>query len=311
MNKWLLALLSGAAVLCAGGCIDRDYDLGKIDDDGIAIGGDESRFRMPLASIRVGMEELRSGGSQIGEIFAEIDIWLPTALPDGADHVDLVGVYEDPAYLNRLLDGLVAEMGDPSSAKLTEVVDLIWRTPNYRARFDDLLPAGEETLFKEAFRELFRSEEGGVLEERLRELAAGFLRDVRIEPVAYTADLGLSGDVIDMLCENLDPAGTADPVNVLVLYGEVACGLPVAFRLSPVFPGPDVGVAPFEVSPSAEARIPETLFFREQVRPLLESFGVEIAFVPLRYYPRLGFHAEQSIRLRLHLEKRGALSLNF
>lgn len=312
MNKCLLSLLSGVVVLCAGGCIDERYDLDRIDTDGIAIGDDQSRFLMPLASIRIGMEELSSDGLRIGEIFREADVWLPTTLPDGADQVDLVRFADDPAYRNGLQAALIAEMGDPSSAKMAEVVDLIWRTPNYRLRFGDLVPVGSEAQFKRSFEELFRSEAAGApVQERLRELMGDFLGDFGFDPVAYTADLGLSRDVIDMLCENLDPLGTADPVNVLVLYGEVESRLPVAFRLAPLFPGPDVATAPFEVSPVAAARIPETLFFREQVRPLLESFGVELTFEPLRYYPRTGFQEGEAIRLKLHLEKKGALSLNF
>lgn len=312
MNRWILPVLSGAVVLFAGGCIDRDYDLEKIDADGITIGDDRSRFRMPLASIRVGMDELQADGARIEAVFAEIDTWLPTALPDGADYVDLVGLYQDPAYLNGLLDGLIAEMSDPASAKMAEVVDLIWRTSDYRMRFGDLLPVGDEALFKRAFEELFRNPEGSaLLEERLRGLAGDFLGDVRVDPIAYTADLGLSGEVIDMLGENLDSRGAADPVNVLVLYGRVESGLPLAFRLAPVFTGPDVAVAPFEVAPSVAGQVPETLFFRDDVKPLLELFAMEIAFEPLRYYPRPGFQQGQSITLRLHLEKRGGLSLNF
>ncbi|MDE5707402.1 MAG: hypothetical protein K2H69_04450 [Alistipes sp.] len=295
-----------------GGCVDAEYDLDKIDADDIAIGGDDSRFLMPLASIRIGAEELGAGGTGIVAICDEIDIWLPTTLPGDADHVDLVRFSDDADYRDSLLDGLIAEMRDPASAKMSAMVDLLWRTPGYRMRFVDLVPSGEEAQFKRSFEELFRSgEAGGLLEERLCELAGDFLGDVAIDPVAYAADLGLGDDVIDMLCENLDPLGTADPVNVLVLYGEVESLLPVAFRLAPVFPGPDVATAPFEVSPAVAAQLPETLFFREQVRPLLESFGVRLSFDPLRYYPGEGLREGQEIRVRLRLKKLGGLSLNF
>lgn len=39
-------------------------------------------------------------------------------------------------------------------------------------------------------------------------------------------------------------------------------------------------------------------------------FELNVDFMPQKYYPRIGFSDSQSIRMMLHLKKRGGLNLN-
>ena len=50
MRKLFLPILAGALLTA---CIDKDYDLENVDTDNIAIGGDDSKFEVPLARVLV------------------------------------------------------------------------------------------------------------------------------------------------------------------------------------------------------------------------------------------------------------------
>ena len=107
-------------------CVDKDYDLGNIDTDNIAIGDEGSQFRIPLVKVLVSKDEIKNNGGNIEEIFREADIWFPSQLPDGK-FVDLVKLQDkdDQTYVNTLLRTLREEM-QASDAKLASVVDLVW-----------------------------------------------------------------------------------------------------------------------------------------------------------------------------------------
>ena len=184
-------------------CIDNNYDLSEIDTDGVVI-GDE--FRLPLATVTVSMSELGKDGTDIKALFDEADIWLPSPLPADGKYVDLQKIQHTPSYIDELLDELIEQM-KRSDAKINAVADLLY--DKYLGTFLPLLPPNTDPKdFKQVFITMFRATTG--LQEKLagevRDLAGGYLTDLKIEDVTY--DLGridLGSDVVDMLADNLDP----------------------------------------------------------------------------------------------------------
>jgi len=162
IRKLILLLLSG---MLSTACVDKDYDLGNIDTDNIAIGDEGSQFRIPLVKVLVSKDEIKNNGGNIEEIFREADIWFPSQLPDGK-FVDLVKLQDkdDQTYVNTLLRTLREEMR-ASDAKLASVVDLVW--DKYAAEFLLLLnlTAPDEQTFKTAFKTAYRNDAS--LRERL------------------------------------------------------------------------------------------------------------------------------------------------
>mgnify|MGYP001512705596 CR=1 FL=1 len=75
IRKLILLLLSG---MLSTACVDKDYDLGNIDTDNIAIGDEGSQFRIPLVKVLVSKDEIKNNGGNIEEIFREADIWFPS-----------------------------------------------------------------------------------------------------------------------------------------------------------------------------------------------------------------------------------------
>ena len=236
MRKLILLLLSG---MLSTACVDKDYDLGNIDTDNIAIGDEGSQFRIPLVKVLVSKDEIKNNGGNIEEIFREADIWFPSQLPDGK-FVDLVKLQDkdDQTYVNTLLRTLREEM-QASDAKLTSVVDLVW--DKYAAEFLPLLnlTAPDEQTFKTAFKTAYRNDAS--LRERLADevsaLARTYLTDsLGIDQLEYeVGHIDISSDIVDMLADNLDPEGTPNARNTLFLYGQITSGLPLSLLLDPSF----------------------------------------------------------------------------
>lgn len=307
MNKILL-VLSAALLLC--GCINDDYDLGRIDSSDVTLGSDESSFSLPLATIYVGTAELQNNGSDIQSIFDEVEIWIPSTLPGDAEYVDMVKLTDDSEYLDLLLASLIDEMLQPESKKLDQIVDLIWDNPDYRDYFASELPTASEDAFKTAFKLSFGNEDplGAALRDGTQFLAREFLFSIQLEPVYYEAALNLSGDVISMLTDNLDDESVADPKNVLYLYGDVTCSLAVSFRVSVSFESAGVTVPDFDIERNVETDIPQTRFFADEAERMMNKFRVRVDYLPLRYYPGIGFQPGQNIRMALKLQKTGSLT---
>ena len=62
MKKLVTLLLFGAFALS---CTDKAYDLSQIETGDVAIGNDDSEFRMPLMTVLVPMADLSANGEDI------------------------------------------------------------------------------------------------------------------------------------------------------------------------------------------------------------------------------------------------------
>ena len=310
MRKLILLLLSG---VLSTACVDKDYDLGNIDTDNIAIGDEGSQFRIPLVKVLVSKGEIKNNDGDIEKIFREADIWFPTQLPDDK-FVDLVKLQNEPAYVNTLLRTLREEM-QTSDAKLASVVDLVW--DKYAADFLPLLnlTAPDEQTFKTAFKTAYRNDAS--LRERLADEVSALARtyltgSLGIDQLEYeVGHIDISSDIVDMLADNLDPEGTPNARNTLFLYGQITSGLPLSLRLDPRLSPTEVT---FQVEVGVDKTsndIPETQLFAEDLRQIVEGITIRIPVTLTKYYPGKGFSDDQyQIVISLSLLKNGGLKLD-
>ncbi len=310
MRKLILLLLSG---VLSTACVDKDYDLGNIDTDNIAIGDEGSQFRIPLVKVLVSKGEIKNNDGDIEKIFREADIWFPTQLPDDK-FVDLVKLQNEPAYVNTLLRTLREEM-QTSDAKLASVVDLVW--DKYAADFLPLLnlTAPDEQTFKTAFKTAYRNDAS--LRERLADEVSALARtyltgSLGIDQLEYeVGHIDISSDIVDMLADNLDPEGTPNARNTLFLYGQITSGLPLSLRLDPRLSPTEVT---FQVEVGVDKTsndIPETQLFAEDLRQIVEGITIRIPVTLTEYYPGKGFSDDQyQIVISLSLLKNGGLKLD-
>lgn len=313
----LFPILLAALLLTA--CVDKDYDISDVDTDDITIGtdGDEetetSAFRIPLATVRVAMSDITDGEIDVKEIFAEADVWLPTALEN--DYVDIERLQNDPNYLDAILAELVDEMMR-SDVKLREVTGKI--REKYLERFHHLLPGMTGNVTDEEFYEVFKTafRNDPALREQLTDevcdLARSYLLDLGVDQLVYdVGHIDLSGDVVDMLAKNLDPQDSAPAKNTLHLYGEIASKLPLTIFFEAKFLPTDVR-CPIRVDallPNNE--IQETRLYGEDLRQIVDGMQIIIPITFEKYYPGKGFDdtLEEQIVIKLRLVKRGGLTL--
>lgn len=304
MRLFLSLFLFG---MLATSCIDKDYDLSEIDTDGVVI-GDE--FRLPLATVTVGMSELSKGDTDIKALFDEADIWLPSPLPGGEKSVDLQKIQDTPSYTKDLLDALIGQM-QTDDVKINAVADLLYN--KYLGTFLPMLPPDTDPKdFKQVFITAFRSttELQDELAGEVRNLAGSYLTDLKVEDVTY--DIGkidIGSDIVDMLADNLDPKGTADPQNTLDIYGQITSALPVSLQFSPRFSPTEVEFDVY-VEPNVPAKIAETRLYESDLRQIIDGAEIILPVTLEKYFPGSGFTTDQKIVINLRLVKRGGLKLN-
>lgn len=304
MRLFLSLFLFG---MLATSCIDKDYDLSEIDTDGVVI-GDE--FRLPLATVTVGMSELSKGDTDIKALFDEADIWLPSPLPGGEKSVDLQKIQDTPSYTKDLLDALIGQM-QTDDVKINAVADLLY--DKYLGTFLPMLPPNTDPKdFKQVFITAFRSttELQDELAGEVRNLAGSYLTDLKVEDVTY--DIGkidIGSDIVDMLADNLAPKGTADPQNTLDIYGQITSALPVSLQFSPRFSPTEVEFDVY-VEPNVPAKIAETRLYESDLRQIIDGAEIILPVTLEKYFPGSGFTTDQKIVINLRLVKRGGLKLN-
>ena len=312
MRKLFLPILAGALLTA---CIDKDYDLENVDTDNIAIGGDDSKFEVPLARVLVTLEDIANGDLNILELCEKADKWLPSKLPGNADFVDLVLLSRN-SYTDELFDALVAEM-QSSAAKLDVMTDMMWT--DYRHKIAGALgiPAEDqyETQFKEAFRTAVRNTEQRVLNEVKSQFSGYLTEDLSVEPIDYNIGrVDISDDVIDMIADNLDPEGSGSSRNSLYLAGEIVSRLPVSLYLEPEFKTAAAPFLKFDVTVDAtkeENAIPSTQLYADDLRQIVDGATIRIPIALEIYYPGKGFETDKpQIEIKLHLIKHGGLKLD-
>ena len=306
MRTLSLLLLSGALMTA---CVDRDYDLSDLDFDNVAIGDENSEFRIPLATVQVSMDEIAENGVNIEAIFREADIWLPSSEKE----VNLPALTGDSDYRDGLIGNTIAEMRQ-NPEKLDGVVRLTYE--KYYDEFAGAIGIEESGIPLEEYTEAFKTAlelSADEIETRIKQVASDYLRTIDIEPVEYEiGHIDLDDEVIDMLSDNLDPEGPPDAKNTLHIYGSISSRLPVTMRLEPVFLPSDVA---FEITVDAtkeENAIPSTQLYADDLRQIVDGATIRIPIALEIYYRDRGFDnsAKQQITIDLRLVKRGGLKLD-
>ncbi len=307
MRKLFLLLGCG---ICTVSCIDSDYDFGNISTDNIAIGDENSEFKIPLALIRIGTDEISGNGADLSTFFNEADTWLCDPLPDGATSIDIGRVQSDPAYFDALTRGLLQQM-KTDDAKMEAVTSLIF--DKYRDEFVvPALPTGNITKeeYQTAFKELFRADIGTFYEqlsEQISQTSRQYLSALeQIEPTNYSIGrIDIDSDMLDMI---IGKAGDDD--TVVRLYGTIVSHLPATLQLHPAFQGTAIA---FEVTvtPQQTCSFEPVGITKKDLRQMLDDAQINIPISLRTYSPRtFDPSLKEPIVMQLSMHKLGALSFD-
>ena len=304
MRKFYLLL---ACSLFIASCIDENYDLTNIDTDTISIGDQDTEFRVPLALIHIGSDEIEGNGSSLPDFFHEADIWLPEPLPQGAADLDVAKLQSDANYLLEITDALLEQM-KRDDRKLDDVAGLIF--DKYQDRFDlPALPAGQFSRdeYLAAFRIAFHSTDialGEQLSEGIREQAGQYLNELdHIDPMHY--DMGkidVGSDVVDMIVGD-----AADDQVVGALYGWIESKLPAELEIRPAFTDTSVQFA-LRLQPDRRNEFDEVNILRRDLERIFEDARVDVSLRLLRYTPRTYDPSQEQLTIRMSLLKKGGLN---
>ena len=273
-------------------------------------------------------DAVREGRNQLfvdRNIFPQtLDVLLTRSEPFGIELI--VDEYDEYSFTGKefgaivqypAANGAVRDYADFTAAAhakgalVTAVADLL--AEKYLSTFLPLLPPNTDPAdFKPVFIEAFRNMP--MLHDRLsgevKSLAGSYLTELKVQDVTY--DIGkidIGGDVVDMLCENLDSEGTPNPKNTLHLYGSITSALPVSLRLVPYFSPTNVRFD-VTVEPGKTNEIRETQLFESDLRQIIEGAEIILPVSLEKYYPGYDFSSGQQIVITLRLIKRGGLKLN-
>ena len=307
-------LLSTLLIFGAVSCIDSDYDLSNIESGDTTIGTSASEFRIPVAHITITAGKLGSnddsGSASILELYREANIWLPSALPGGAEAVEVERLSTDGAYLQSLLDATFDEM-DRSTEKRTEVSRLV--ADKYKSEFVYALPDDVPSNARQEILNAAPEQAAGMIGElytlynmptrqAISGIAGNYLTGMRLEPTEYDIPaLDLSSDVRDML------AGGG------YLYGVIENELPFRMSIWPryrIFNGTTQPLDLLTIEPDREAAIQEFQIAGADFDNFLNggmTFNLETAVE--RYYPARGIDEQQELRITLKMRKTGGLEL--
>ena len=312
----LFALMAGML-----SCVDSDYDLSNIENDDFTIGDESSEFRLPMATVNFSARRL-SKSSDEGEIsfmelYDEVNIWLPSQMPDGKDYVEVERLSVDEHYLLSIEEALIDEMLH-SEEKLNEVSLLIAKS--YRNRFISALllhvPAEELELLRsvsdEQAAQIIASlfvEYNEQVSVAVADLASTYMVNMHLEDVLYDIPaLNLSSDIEKMLTENLDPATVENPKNALYIYGTIESEFPFVFKIEPSLRGTMIALGEIVVS-EGETNIDEVRFYREDMHHIFEGTTLVMPVVVDRYYYKRPITESMQIDIHLYLRKTGGLTL--
>ena len=324
MKRFLLFVLSAAACLQVA-CINEQFDLTNIESDGIAIGGDDSEFLMPLVTVKFNSgdicQNVEHDYSSIMELREQINIWLPTTLPNNANYVDIKALSNNPTYLQSIMDALFDEMRT-NEAKRMEVCKYVVSS-HITALYDQLAESGIATLAIAAMQIIQSSTAEGTstlaqcfishpsdIEAILQNISTFDLIDITLEDVdTYIPSLEISEDIEQMLTENLDPSSEENAVNALYLFGETKSGFPFQFRIRPTIEYTDIALGNILIDSNATTPIDDVRIYREDLQTLFNGSQLVMPISLERYYPNEQFNDNSEISISISLRKTGGLNI--
>lgn len=324
MKRFLLIIVSALACLQVA-CIDEQYDLTNIETDGIAIGGDDSEFLMPLVTVKFNSgdicQNVEHDYSSIMELREQINIWLPTTLPNNANYVDIKALSNNPTYLQSIMDALFDEMRT-NEAKRMEVCKYV--VSSYITElYNQLAESGIVALQIAAMRIIQSSTAEGTstlaqcfishpsyIEAILQNISTFDLIDITLEDVdTYIPSLEISEEIEQMLTDNLDPSSVENAVNALYLFGEVKSNFPFQFHIHPTIEYTQIDLGNISIDSNTTTAIGDVRIYREDLQTLFNGSNLVMPVSLERYYPNAQFNDNSEISISISLRKTGGLKL--
>lgn len=293
-------LLFVTVLAVASSCVDDGFDLSQVNADDIAIGSNESKFKIPLANITVKEDAIRGENDSLESMLKDADVLIPADF----GKLDLQNVPAD-----ALVEGLFDELRSDGSRR-QEVGEFL-ENSKHRNEVVATLPANLreldlEEVFSHHFDILYDRKE---LRDKMKEIIVKSVDSFNetLPDINEAMDgFGIDEDMINML------TGTGE----MRLYGTVTNLLPFdgkAFLILTKKDGSEETIVRLELpldytDPSQDFSVNiDNAVLRGMTGSMEMHVSLELSF----YYPRNpSSDADGTVlKIALKLEKQGGLNI--
>lgn len=323
MKHFYRFILSICAVWLLSSCVDDAYNLSNIEDGDIALGGNDSEFFMPLASISYAASNIQINANEemsAIELYDRINIWIPSTLPGNATYIDLQQL-KQPAYKNSILNALYDEMEQQEQKRLAVCLHVM---ECYKPGLIEMLQESGNATLALAAQHLntITNQEGSALLATLfaacpneirtvfNELSDNDLLNYNIQDARIRIpSLDISEEVETMLSDNLDPMQVTNPTNALYLFGDIYSDFPFLCHFNPYILESQINLGKLSVDKQVTTPIQEVRIYKEDLQTLINGSFLVIPITLERYYPHADFNENSKLDISISLRKTGGLTL--
>lgn len=294
-------LFFAAALILASSCVDEGFDLSEVVTDDMAIGSNESTFKIPLANITVKADAISGEDGSLESILRDADLLIPANF----DKLDLQNVPAD-AFVGELFDNLRNDGG------LRRDVGEFLQDSEYREAVVPTLPAELRGLdlaevFSDHFEVLYARQELRDEMARIIRQYLGSINDTMPSVDVEMDGFGIEENMIDML------TGTGE----IRLYGTVANKMPLDGKAVLVLAkndGSDETIVRLELplDYTDSSKDFSVTIGNDALRSMTGYMQMHVALDLASYYPRKPLSEADGtvLKLALKLEKKGGLNIS-
>ena len=299
-------LLYSAALTLAISCVDERFDLSDVNVGDVAIGSDESRFKIPLANITVKADAIQGEDGSLKSILRDADLLIP-------ESIEILDLQNPPvdAMVEALFERLRNDEDDEDKDFSRKVANFLEES-EYRDKVEAALPPelhglDFDIVFTEHFDALYDRQE---LRDELRRVIEEYFTSInKILPTVNVEmdGFGIEDDMIELL------TGT----GAIRIYGTVENSMPIDGNASLVLvknDGSDILTLDLPLDYAQRTKDFSVTIDNDALRGMAENMTMQVSLNLASYYPHQDFLSDEDdtvvMKLVLKLEKQGGLNIS-
>lgn len=292
-------LLYSAALTLAISCVDERFDLSDVNVGDVAIGSDESRFKIPLANITVKADAIQGEDGSLESILRDADLLIP-------ESIEILDLHNPP--VDAMVEALFERLKDEDEAR--KVANFLEQS-EYRDDVEAALPPelhglDFDIVFTEHFDALYDRQE---LRDELRRVIEEYFATINeiLPTVNVEMDgFGIEDDMIELL------TGT----GAIRIYGTVENSMPINGNASLVLvrnDGSEILRLDLPLDYAQRTKDFSVTIDNDALRGMAENMTMQVSLDLASYYPNQPSLSDDDgtvMKLVLKLEKQGGLNIS-
>ena len=299
-------LLYSAALTLAISCVDERFDLSDVNVGDVAIGSDESRFKIPLANITIKADAIQGEDGSLESILGNADLLIP-------ESIKILDLHNPPvdAMVEALFERLRNDEDDEDKDFSRKVANFLEES-EYRDDVEAALPPelhglDFDIVFTEHFDALYNRQE---LRDELRRVIEEYF--ATINEILPTVNVEMDGfGIEDEMIELLTGTGA------IRIYGTVENSMPIDGNASLVLvknDGSEILRLDLPLDYAQRTKDFSVTIDNDALRGMAENMTMQVSLNLASYYPHQDFLSDEDdtvvMKLVLKLEKQGGLNIS-